>query len=77
LRTTTPKLAAIEARILALDPQLWLPSRRYKQNPVFAHQELPRLTLAILREAREPLAARHIARLALAAKGGGIPSRRS
>ena len=67
------KLAAVEARILALDPQLWLPPRRYKPNPVFARQELPRITLAILREAREPLAVRHIARLALAAKGVRYP----
>jgi hypothetical protein len=63
------KLAAVEAAILALDPQLWLPPRRYKPNPVFARQELPRLTMAILREAKGPVAVREIARLALAAKG--------
>jgi hypothetical protein len=63
------KLAAVDAAILTLDPQLWLPPRRYKPNPVFKRQELPRLTLAILREAKGPLAVRDIAHLALAAKG--------
>ena len=29
------KLASVEAAILAIDPQLWLPPRRYKPNPVF------------------------------------------
>jgi hypothetical protein len=67
------KLCVIEARMQTLDPQLWLPPRRYKPNPVFARQELPRLTLAVLREAREPLAVRDIARLALAAKGITLP----
>lgn len=43
------ELASVEAEILRLDPQLWLPPRRYKPNPVFVRQELPRLTLAILR----------------------------
>ncbi len=33
------KLAQVEAAIMALDPQLWLPPRRYKRNPVFARQE--------------------------------------
>jgi hypothetical protein len=59
-----------------LDPQLWLPPSRYKPNPVFARQELPRLTLTILREAREPLAVNDIARLALATKGVKYPEPR-
>jgi hypothetical protein len=68
------KLATVEAAILAIDPQLWLPPRRYKPNPVFARQELPRLVMGILRDAKEPLAVRDIARLTLAAKGSGIRS---
>jgi repressor of nif and glnA expression len=40
---------------------------------VFKRQELPRLVMSILREAREPLAVRDIARLALAAKGIRYP----
>ena len=48
------KLARVEAAILAIDPRLWLPPRRYKRNPVFKRQELPRLTMAILREAKYP-----------------------
>jgi hypothetical protein len=43
------KLATVEAAILAIDPQLWLPPRRYKPNPAFARQELPRLVMGILR----------------------------
>ena len=62
-------LCVIEARMQTLDPRLWLPPRRYKPNPVFKRQELPRLVMGILRDAREPLAVRDVARLALAAKG--------
>jgi hypothetical protein len=32
------KLAAVEARILARDPQLWPARRRYKANLMFARQ---------------------------------------
>ncbi len=70
------RLAEIEARMQDLDPRLLLPPRRYKANPVFARQELPRLTMAILRAAREPLAVREIARKALAAKGVRFPDKR-
>jgi hypothetical protein len=35
------KFASVEADILRLDPQLWLPLRRYKPNPVFARQGCP------------------------------------
>ncbi len=70
------RLAEIEARMQELDPRLWLPPRRYKANPVFARQELPRLTMAILRAAKEPLAVRDIARKALAAKGVRFPDKR-
>ncbi len=45
-------------------------------HKLFARQELPRLTLAILRTAREPLAVRDIARKALAAKGVRFPDKR-
>ena len=39
------KLTKVEAAVLAIDPQLWLPPRRYKPNPVFKRQELPRLVM--------------------------------
>ena len=71
------KLVEVEAAILALDPQLWLPPRRYQPNPHFARNELPRLAIAILREANEPLPTRVIARRALAAKGVVYPDRRA
>ena len=45
------KLAQIEARILEIDPQLWLPPRRYQPQPYFARRELPRLVMQIMREA--------------------------
>jgi len=62
------KLAKVEPAVLAIDPQLWLPPRRHKPNPVFKRQELSRLVMGVLRKAEEPLPVRHIARLALAAK---------
>ncbi len=71
------KLAEVEAAILAIDPQLWLPPRRYKPNLVFKRQELPRLAMTILRQAREPLPVKDIARKALAAKGVRFPDRRT
>jgi len=71
------KLSDINAAIHALDPQLWMPPRRYAVNPVFARQELPRLALSILREADGPLAVRDIARSALASKGVRFPDRRT
>ena len=71
------KLAAINAAIHVLDPELWLPPRRYQPNPIFARNELPRLALAIMREAGEPLGVAVITRRALAAKGVRFPDRRT
>jgi hypothetical protein len=48
------RLAQIEARIQKLAPDLDLPPRFYKPNPHFARNELPRLAIAILREANGP-----------------------
>jgi len=67
------RLAAIEAEMHAIEPQLWLQPRRYKPNPIFARGELPRLALAVLREAGEPLPIRVIAVRVLAAKGITLP----
>jgi hypothetical protein len=50
------RLAQIEGRIQELSPELNLPQRFYKPNPHFARNELPRLAIAILREANKPLA---------------------
>ena len=63
------KVAELEAAIHALAPGLQLHPRRYRPNPVFARGELPRLTLAIMRDAGEPLPTRVIAARALAMKG--------
>jgi hypothetical protein len=63
------KLARIEARIQELDPQLWMPPRHYRPNPVFARGELPRIAMAIMREEGAPLATITIAMRALARKG--------
>jgi hypothetical protein len=47
------KLAEVEAAIQALAPELPLPTRHrtYQPNPYFARGELPRVALAVLREA--------------------------
>jgi hypothetical protein len=45
------KVAEIEAAIQAIAPDLNLPPRFYKPNPVFARNELPRLAIDILRHA--------------------------
>ena len=71
------KLTDLEARIHALAPELNLPPRRYKLNPHFARNELPRLVLAILRGADGPLSTREIAVKALASKGVTLPDRRA
>ncbi len=70
-------LAETEAAIQAVAPQLNLPPRRYAPNPYFARGELPRLALAIMREAREPIGVREIAIRALATKGIRYPDRRA
>lgn len=67
------KLAELEAAIQALAPELQLHPRRYKPNPVFARDELPRLALAVMRDADVPLPTRVIAARALALKGILLP----
>ena len=49
------KLAEVNAAIQAIDPQLWMPPRTYQRGTIFARNELPRLALAAMREAGEPL----------------------
>jgi hypothetical protein len=63
------KLARIEARMQELDPQLWMPPRHYRPNPVFARGELPRLAMTIMRRANRPMGTLDIAMRALALKG--------
>jgi hypothetical protein len=70
------KVAEIEAAIQAVAPDLNLPPRFYKPNPVFARNELPRLAIDILRHAGGPLATREIALRAFAAKWISCPDRR-
>jgi len=70
-------LAETEAGIAAIAPELNLPPRRYAPNPHFARGELPRLALAILRDAGRPLSTREIAVRALARKGVTLPDRRT
>ncbi len=70
-------MAQCEARILELDPQLWLPPRRYQPNTIFARKELPRLALEIMRAEGAPLPVAVIVRRALAMKGLECPDRRT
>jgi hypothetical protein len=72
------KLAGVEARIQELAPELPLPTRHrtYQPNPYFDRGELPRVALAVLREAGGALPIRVIAVRALAAKGCHTPDRR-
>ena len=67
------KLAGIEAAIRELSPELDLPVRFRRPNPVFVRGELPRVVLDVLREAGEPLPVREIAVRALARKGATLP----
>ena len=71
-------LAPVDAQIPALAPELPLPTRHrtYRPNPHFMRGELPRVALAILREAGEPLPIRVIAARALAQKDCRAPTRR-
>lgn len=71
------KLADLEARIQVIPPDLQLPIRFRKPNPVFAKGELTRLALNMLREAGGPLAIKDMVRAALAAKGIRFPDRRT
>jgi hypothetical protein len=70
------RLAQIEAQIHAIAPELELPPRFRRPNPVFARTELTRLALAILREAGEPLPIAAVAVRALKAKGIAWPDPR-
>jgi len=69
------KLADLEARIQAIAPDLKLPPRFHKPNPIFAKGELRRLAIDILREAGNPMAIRDLALGALRAKGVRFPDR--
>jgi hypothetical protein len=69
------KLAEVEDQIRAIAPELQLPPRRYKPNPVFARGEFTRTLYAVLREAGEPLPMRTIAIRMLALKGLDMPEK--
>jgi hypothetical protein len=69
------KLAKINARIQVISPELDLPHRAYRKNPLFERKELPRLVMRIMREAGEPLAVKEIALRALATKGIAYPDK--
>lgn len=71
------KLAEVNAAIQAIDPELWMPPRTYQRGTIFARNELPRLALAVMREAGEPLPVAVIVRKMLAAKGVDLPDRRT
>ena len=63
------KLAAIEAAIYAIAPELDLPLRFRKPNPIFARGEFSRFILDVLREAERPSTMREIAARMLERKG--------
>jgi hypothetical protein len=71
------KLAEVNTVIHEIDPQLWMQSRTYQRNAIFARGEVPRLALAVMREAGEPLPIAVIVRKMLAAKGVDLPDRRT
>lgn len=66
-------LEETNAAIQALDPQLMLPPRRHKPNPIFGIGELPRLVREVMREAGGPVSTRYIAVAALARKDVTAP----
>ncbi len=63
------KLAGIEAAIYAIAPELDLPLRFRKPNPIFARGEFSRFILDVLREAERPLSMREVAARMLQRKG--------
>ena len=67
------KLAAIEAKLAVLAPELPLEIKRRKRNLIFRPGELPRLAMKVLREACAPIPTRLIAIRCLAAKGLTYP----
>jgi len=71
------KLADLEARIQAIAPDLQLPPRLRKPNPIFERGELRRLAIDMLRVAGRPLAVREMAVGALKVKGIRFPDRRT
>jgi hypothetical protein len=66
----------VEARIQEMAPELQPPTRHrtYQPNPYFARGELPRVALAVLREAGERDAAGDSIVYELADKGGAKPA---
>jgi hypothetical protein len=71
------KLVDLEARIQAIAPELQLPARPRKPNPIFKRGELARLALTMLRTSDRPLAIREMALGAVAAKRIRFPDRRT
>jgi hypothetical protein len=63
------KLTGIEAAIYAIAPELDLPLRFRKPNPIFARGEFSRFILDVLREAERPLTMREVAARMLERKG--------
>jgi hypothetical protein len=61
------------ARIQAEVPELALPPRRHKPNPIFGIGELPRLVREIIREVGGPVSTHYVAVAALARKGVTLP----
>lgn len=66
-------LAETNAAIQAVAPELLLPPRRHKPNPIFGIGELPRMVREIMRDADGPVSTREIAIKALARKGVPLP----
>lgn len=71
------KLAGLAARIQAIAPDLRLPPRLRKANPVFARGEPRGLAPGMLREGGKPLAVRDMAVAAFRTKGVRFPDRRT
>jgi len=71
--TLRASLVETDARIQAECPDLNLPPRFHKANPIFGIGELPRLVREIMRDAGGPISTRDIAVKALARKGVTLP----
>jgi hypothetical protein len=69
------RLAEVEAEIQAIAPELMLPPRRHKPNPIFPRGEFTRTLYAVLREAGEPLPMTVIAIRMLSLKGLDMPEK--
>jgi hypothetical protein len=68
------KLAALDAAIREIAPELDLTYYRRNPNPYFKPRELPRLTLEVMKNAGEPLRSRVMVVRILARKGEELPS---